>query len=279
MFEHCLKCSNIMRCFTCCPNTVLIHSFPCVRTVFKQPAVQWCAVQTLFKQFGLVWQSSNTSNSVRTAHSCPPPVVSPFHFFFLSFFLVCLFTAIHIRPQAHARPSVTRPHAQTSEFFFFLSFSFFFLFFTVIRFHMPACPSARSKHPSKCFFFLFTAIRICMPTWLHAHPHAHTPTRPHVHMSTHPFTRLEPTSQCSFPFSSFLFPFLFTAIRIHTPTCLHAHPHAHMPMLPCGPSTHSHLPPTVCPFYFLFSLSFLFFLFFTGIHVCTHLPHAHPLLQ
>ena len=79
MFEHCSKCSNIMRCFTCCPNTVrtvfghVIHSFPCVQTVFKQPAVQWCAVQTLFEVFEhhmlLRVLSEHCPNSVWTCYT------------------------------------------------------------------------------------------------------------------------------------------------------------------------------------------------------------------
>ena len=35
--------------------------------MFEQSAMQWCAVQTLFEQFVLVWQCSNTSNSVWTS--------------------------------------------------------------------------------------------------------------------------------------------------------------------------------------------------------------------
>ena len=103
----------------------VLHLFPCVQMVFKQPTVQWCAVQTLFKQFGLVWQSSNTSNSVQTACSCPPPAVSSFHFFF------SFFTGIHI----HTHPQ----HADTSTWLICLMpspccsksklFSFSFLFF------------------------------------------------------------------------------------------------------------------------------------------------------
>ena len=49
LFEHCSD--SVWTCYT---------PFPCVRTVFEQPAVRWCAVRTLFKQFVLVWQCPNT---------------------------------------------------------------------------------------------------------------------------------------------------------------------------------------------------------------------------
>ena len=255
MFEHCSKCLNITHCFVCCLNTVqtvfrhVIHSFPCVRMVFEQ--------------FVLVWQSSNTVfkqclNCALMATTCSKSISFLFSF---PFFFVCLFTAIHVRLQAHARPSVTRPHAQTSKFFFFLSFSFFLLFFTVIHFrtpiHTPARPHTHTpirtlKTPSKCFFFFF-----CLQPSASACPHGctpiHMPACPHVHMSK--------THQSVF-FSFFFFVFHFSFFVYS-----HPHPHTHTS---ARPSACSRPPPTVCPFYFLFSLSFSFFLFFTGIHVRTH---------
>ena len=78
---HCLD--SVWTCYT---------PFPCVRTVFEQPAMWWCAVQTLFEQFVIVWQCPNTvrkcsdithcfvccSNTVQTVFG---HVILPFHAF------------------------------------------------------------------------------------------------------------------------------------------------------------------------------------------------------
>ena len=102
LFEHCLD--SVWTCYT---------PFPCIRTVFEQPTMRWCAVRTLFEQFVLVWQCSNTSNSVRTTRSCPLPAVSPSSFSFLSPFLFSFYLQpfTSARKRIHACPSATRPHA------------------------------------------------------------------------------------------------------------------------------------------------------------------------
>ena len=137
-----------MHYFVCCPNTVrtvfrhVIHSFPCVQTVFKQPAMQWCAVRTLFEVFehhallcvlSKHFRTCHTfvsmcSNGVRTVWSClamfehfeqcsncvlMPTTCGksiPFLFYFP---LSCLFVYSHPRPPASARTPIrnmsTRP--------------------------------------------------------------------------------------------------------------------------------------------------------------------------
>ena len=70
MSEHCSKVfgHHALLCvlFEHCSDSVRIYytPFPCVRTVLEQPAVRWCAVQTLFEQFVLVWQCPNTVRTV-----------------------------------------------------------------------------------------------------------------------------------------------------------------------------------------------------------------------
>ena len=75
LFKQCVNTSvGNTSCLVCCSSTVqtsqhahaavwtlhaavfrhVIHSFPCVWTVFKQPAMQWCAVQTLFEHHALL---------------------------------------------------------------------------------------------------------------------------------------------------------------------------------------------------------------------------------
>ena len=153
MFEHFEQCLDMLYSLSMCSNSVwtCYTPCPCVRTVFEQPAMQWCAVRTLFEQFVLVWQCSNTvqkcsdithcfaccSNTVRTVFG---HVILPFHafeqcsnrtlmpttrsesFLFLfpfSFSLFFLFTAIHVRPQAHPRMPIrntsTHPSARSEH--------------------------------------------------------------------------------------------------------------------------------------------------------------------
>ena len=103
------QCSNSLPCdgvlFEHCSNSLSL--FGNVRTLFRQ-----C--------LDMLYSLSMCSNSVRTARSCPPPAVSPFFFSFLSpllFFF--LFTAIHVRPQAHSHTPIhntsTRPSARSEN--------------------------------------------------------------------------------------------------------------------------------------------------------------------
>ena len=83
-------CSNITRCFACCPNTVrtlfghVIHLFPCVRTVWSCLA--------MFEHF------EQCSNCVLMPTTCGKSI--PFLFYFP---LSCLFVYSHPRLPASAR--------------------------------------------------------------------------------------------------------------------------------------------------------------------------------
>ena len=148
LFEHFEQCLNVMHCFVCCPNSVqtCYPPFPCI--------------QTLFKQFVLVWQCSNTSNSVQTVFR---HVILPFHVFeqpavrwcavqtlFKQFVLVwqCSNTSNSVRTARSCPLTMVSP-----SFFSFLSpFLFFFVY---SHSHLPASAST------------------------HAHPqHVHTPIHP-----------------------------------------------------------------------------------------------------